>query len=126
MWMLGWVPEGSGFAEALPEARLVVTGAGGFAATSMRGKLTGEVVFAAAALGKPVGLLAPKATYGRRAGASLRNVCFACRLHRALLSSGGFLIEGFHFSPSTRRWFPYQHGKVGFSRQTAGLCFSVL
>ncbi len=54
--------EGSGFAEALLEARLVVTGAGGFDATSMRGKLTGEVISAAAALGKPVGLLAPTAT----------------------------------------------------------------
>jgi glycerate kinase len=57
-----WVLEGSGFAEALPEARLVVTGEGGFDATSMRGKLTGEVISAAAAAGKPVGLLAPTAT----------------------------------------------------------------
>jgi len=56
-----WVLEGSGFAEALPEARLVVTGEGGFDATSMRGKLAGEVISAAAALGKPVGLLAPTA-----------------------------------------------------------------
>jgi glycerate kinase len=56
------VLEGSGFAEALPKARLVVTGEGGFDATSMCGKLTGEVISAAAALGKPVGLLAPTAT----------------------------------------------------------------
>ncbi len=40
----------------------MVTGAGGFDATSMRGKFAGEVISAAAALGKPVGLLAPTAT----------------------------------------------------------------
>lgn len=57
-----WVLEGSGFTEALPEVRLVVTGEGGFDATSMRGKLAGEVISAAAA-GKPVGLLAPTATH---------------------------------------------------------------
>jgi glycerate kinase len=55
------VLEGSGFAEVLPEARLVVNGAGEFDSTSMRGKFAGEVISAAAALGKPVGLLAPTA-----------------------------------------------------------------
>ena len=57
-----WVLEGSELAEAQPEARLVVTGAGGFDATLMRGKLAGAVISAAVALGKPVGLLAPTAT----------------------------------------------------------------
>ena len=123
---VGLGARGVGVAEARSEARVVVTGAGGFDAPSMRGKLTGEVIFAAAAYGKPVGLLAPKATDVRRARATSCNVCFACRLHRAPLSSWCFLIEGFHFSPGTQRWFPYQHGKVGFARQTAGLCFSVL
>jgi glycerate kinase len=57
-----WVLDRLGFDEALGKAAIVIVGEGGFDATSTRGKLTGEVIRAAAGARVPVGLLAPTAT----------------------------------------------------------------
>jgi glycerate kinase len=56
-----WVLSRLGFEAALENASAVIVGEGGFDATSTRGKLTGEVIRAAARAGIPTGLLAPTA-----------------------------------------------------------------
>jgi glycerate kinase len=56
-----WVLERLGFDDVLAEAVGVLTGEGGFDATSLQGKLTGEVLERAARAGVPAGLLAPSA-----------------------------------------------------------------
>jgi glycerate kinase len=55
-----WVLETVGFADALKDAALVVTGEGAFDRTSLEGKLTGEVIRQAQEAGVPAVLLAPE------------------------------------------------------------------
>jgi glycerate kinase len=57
----GWVLDRLRFAEVLAGAVGVLTGEGAFDATSLQGKLTGEVLQRAARAGVPTGLLAPSA-----------------------------------------------------------------
>lgn len=57
-----WVLETVGFGDALRQAALVVTGEGAFDATSLEGKLTGEVIRQAREAGVAAVLLAPKVT----------------------------------------------------------------
>ncbi len=57
-----WLLERAGFDSLLGRVDGVITGEGGFDATSLAGKLTGEVIRRARDAGKPVGLLAPTAT----------------------------------------------------------------
>jgi glycerate kinase len=56
-----WLLDRTGFDGLLDRADAVLTGEGGFDATSLAGKLTGEVIRRACDVGKPVGLLAPTA-----------------------------------------------------------------
>jgi glycerate kinase len=56
-----WVLNRLGFHEVLQRATVVIVGEGGFDATSTCGKLTGEVIRAAARAGIRTGLLAPTA-----------------------------------------------------------------
>lgn len=56
-----WVLDHQGFQEALGGTDLVITGEGRFDATSLEGKLTGEVITRARAAGAAVTLLAPAA-----------------------------------------------------------------
>lgn len=58
-----WFLERLRIAEHLKYARLVVTGEGVFDATSLEGKLTGEVLAAAGRAGVPAALLAPRADH---------------------------------------------------------------
>lgn len=55
-----WVLDRIGWAEALVSADLVVTGEGAFDATSLAGKLTGEVLRRAQEAGIPAALVAPR------------------------------------------------------------------
>jgi glycerate kinase len=57
-----WVLERLGFDEVLAGSVGVLTGEGAFDATSLQGKLTGEVLERAARAGVRAGLLAPTAT----------------------------------------------------------------
>jgi glycerate kinase len=59
----GWFLERLGLSDHLKGARLVVTGEGAFDATSLEGKLTGEVLTAARRAGVPAALLAPRADH---------------------------------------------------------------
>jgi glycerate kinase len=56
-----WFLERRGFATRLGQVRLVVTGEGAFDATSLEGKLTGQVLAAAGRAGVPAALVAPRA-----------------------------------------------------------------
>lgn len=56
-----WFLERAGFQGMLRDAALVVTGEGAFDATSLDGKLTGQVLAAAQRAGVPAALLAPRA-----------------------------------------------------------------
>jgi glycerate kinase len=56
-----WLLDRAGFDALLDGADAVLTGEGGFDATSLSGKLTGEVIRRARYAGKSVGLLAPSA-----------------------------------------------------------------